>query len=163
MKTPLHYACEVGASTCALYLMSCGADYLVKDVFGNNSLGIAVINKRWDIAINIMQKNIDCNDLVVPHEDFKRQSRIWDGDLSLEDEQPQKCSIFKLAIMSNQDGLAYLTLSTYDLTKAFIDAIESKLFQFCFKIDRKINKSKMLGNMTNERGENLIHILLRNY
>ena len=82
MKTPLHYACEVGASTCALYLMSCGADYLVKDVFGNNSLGIAVINKRWDIAINIMQKNIDCNDLVVPHEDFKRQSRIWDGDLT---------------------------------------------------------------------------------
>ena len=33
----------------------------------------------------------------------------------------------------------------------------------CFKIDKKIKKTHMLGNMTNEKGENLFHILFNHY
>ena len=71
-KTALHYACASGASTSALYLMSFGADVNIKDVFDNSPLGVAVANRKWDIAINIMQKNIDCNQPVTVQEDMAR-------------------------------------------------------------------------------------------
>ena len=47
LKTPLHYACECGAITSALYMIQRGAKIDQKDIFGNTPLGVALINNQW--------------------------------------------------------------------------------------------------------------------
>jgi len=43
-KTPLHYACQHGASISALYMIQRGADFKLKDIFGNSPLGISLLH-----------------------------------------------------------------------------------------------------------------------
>lgn len=49
-KTPLHYACQYGSNISALYMIQRGADFKIKDIFGNSSLGVSLLYQQWNLA-----------------------------------------------------------------------------------------------------------------
>lgn len=50
-KTPLHYACQRGASISTLYLINRGANLESKDIYGNTPLGISLMSNHYNFAI----------------------------------------------------------------------------------------------------------------
>jgi ankyrin repeat protein len=51
LKTPLHYASQRGASICAMYLITRGANKEQKDIYGNSPLGVGLMNRHYNYGI----------------------------------------------------------------------------------------------------------------
>lgn len=90
-----------------------------------------------------------------------------DGELDRlaeQDSQPLPSrSIFKVSIQSNQHTLAYLTLGSYENTKAIQDAMECKQFNLIYKILDKMPSNRKLSSVVNKDGQNLFQILFMNF
>lgn len=81
-----------------------------------------------------------------------------------QDRQPLPSrSIFKLSIESDQHTLAYLTLGSYENTKAIQDAMECKQFNLIYKILDKIPANRKLSSVVNKDSQNLFQTLFKNF
>jgi len=79
MKTPLHYASQRGASICAMYLVTRGANLESKDIYGNTSLGVGLMYQHYNYGIILIQKEAKVHPLTYfenPEEIKKR----WDAE-----------------------------------------------------------------------------------
>jgi len=76
LKTPLHYACQRGASVCAVYLLNRHVDHEKKDIYGNTPLGIALQQGHFSFAITMIERHLDVKAMVF-REDPEKIKKMW--------------------------------------------------------------------------------------
>ena len=75
-NTPLHYACQRGSIISIISLGSKKIDYDIKNKENNSPLAYSLLFKKENVAISLMQQNVDLDQYAFPVEDRNEKKKI---------------------------------------------------------------------------------------
>ena len=75
-NTPLHYACQRGSIISTISLGSKKINYDVKNKENNSPLAYSLLFKKENVAISLIQQNVDLDQYAYPLEDRNEKKKI---------------------------------------------------------------------------------------
>ena len=73
-NTPLHYACQRGSIISTISLGAKGINYDIKNKENNSPLAYSILFKKENVAISLIQQNVDLDQYAYPLEDRNEKS-----------------------------------------------------------------------------------------
>ena len=75
-NTPLHYACQRGSIISTISLGAKGINYDIKNKENNSPLAYSILFKKENVAISLIQQNVDLDQYAYPLEDRNEKKKI---------------------------------------------------------------------------------------
>ena len=137
-NTPLHYACQRGSIISTISLGSKKINYDVKNKENNSPLAYSLLFKKENVAISLIQQNVDLDQFAFPMEDRNEKKKI--------EEIKNKSRNSLVSILANKID-ENMKKSNIDLDSSIdLDSEENSVFVFGNKNNSKKNINSVNNN-----------------
>lgn len=149
-RTPLHYACSIGATVSSLVLLRSGASLCSLDKDRNSPLAVAILCKLATFTILLLKANPEPNDLVKGHmvhevRRVKVKRRKCEKGYAFKIKSSETHTCMWYAIRYELEGVVFLMLDEFPPELAIADALECRSFQLVLKLILTCSKSVVLA------------------
>ena len=152
-NTPLHYACQRGSIISTISLGSKKVDYDIKNKENNSPLAYSLLFKKENVAISLIQQNVDLDQYAYALEDRNEKKKI-------EEINKNKSRNSLVSILANKID-ENIKKSKVDLDSSIeLESEDNSVFQFGVKNEKsRVQQIKLTSNKkTNIKKNNIENI-----